>query len=616
MRAMARVAEDRRSSYRMSWATNVASALDSIAEGTNHPARMDSSHLYVRGPEDSLHSTATEQKAPAVLKDRQPVPAHGRPLPPLPRSSWYTIPGSVDSDRDSTVPQILEVRFPPRRPRSVLSRISLTPSDVPYPAGLFTSDGAMDMAKAERVLGISKQPQPPMIDPAKPHSEVYTVNDLPAVPLDPLNGRTAWLHSLTGALIVFTCWGMALSFGLFQAYFETYYLPHGTSSSAISWIGSTQVALVFGLGAPVGRLVDRGYFRLVFHTGSVVMLVGIFCTAWCKTLWSLWLVMGLVTGLGMGMVFSAGIVALMGWFDEKRLGAAMGIGAAGSCVGGIVYIIIARHFLPTHGFPTTMRILGGVATAALIPPNLVFRVRGQHHRSRRGKADSTVDQRTFTNPAYLLAAVGMFCTFAGVYFGFVYMVLFASTQLKLSNTGSTNLLIFMLAANLPGRFLPALISDKCIGPLNTIIPSIFLSAGCIGLWMALGEGSNARGALTVVASFYGFVSAGIQVLYAPTVAAMCLEPAAEPGLPFSGNDAARAASDRMGLKTGVIFTCIGVASLIGTPIGGALIQYRVTRGMARPYLGAQIFAMCSLLLGGCLVLASRVVRVGWDARRA
>ncbi|TKA72532.1 hypothetical protein B0A55_06432, partial [Friedmanniomyces simplex] len=252
----------------------------------------------------------------------------------------------------------------------------------------------------------------------------------------------------------------------------------------------------------------------------------------------------------------------------RKLGAAMAVGATGSCVGGIVYIVAARHFLLTHGFPTTMRILGAISAAALIPPNLVFRVRGQRNKSRtrRRQIASSTNIGSFVSPAYLLAAAGMFLAFLGVYFGFVYMVSFASTQLKLSDTASTNLLIYMLAANLPGRFLPALISDKCIGPLNTIIPSIFLSAGCIGLWMALGDSGNERGPLTVVACFYGFVSAGIQVLYAPTVEAMQL------------------ATDRMGVKAGAIFSCIGLTCLIGTPIGGALVKYRTERGMERPYL--------------------------------
>lgn len=526
--------------------------------------------------------------------------------------------------RDPEAGTTLSPRPPPRTLQSALSRISLTSSDVMYPVELLnTTRGHEHHIREHQFLGLGR----PLAPPRSSTTSISTLRDKPLPPispnLEPQNGRTAWLHATAAFLVVFNCWGMANAYGLFQAYYESYYLPH-TTPSAIAWIGSTQLALVFGLGVPVGRLVDKGYFRLMFHAGTLVMMIGIFATSWCKELWSLWLAQGLVTGLGMGMVFCSGIVALMTWFDERKIGIAMGLGAAGSCVGGIVYVLLARHFLISHGFATTMRILGGVAAATMIPPNLIFKMRRQAHWSStstpavKGLKRRLTVLRTSLSTSYLLAASGMFFAFMGVYFGFVYMVSFASTVLKMSNTAATNLLIFMLAANLPGRFLPALISDKCIGPLNTIIPSIFLSAAAIGLWIASGE--HNKGTLTVMACFYGFVSAGIQVLYAPAVYTFCLEPTAEAaGLdPLSRNEsqASRLASNRMGLKAGGIFTCVGLACLLGTPIGGALISYRTDKALDHPYLGAQILAAASLLIGGCLLLGSRVARVGWEARRA
>lgn len=199
------------------------------------------------------------------------------------------------------------------------------------------------------------------------------------------------------------------------------------------------------------------------------------------------------------------------------------------------------------------------------------------------------------------------------------MVLYGSTVLHLSNEAATNLLIFMLAANLPGRFLPALISDNCIGPLNTIIPSAFLSSAVVWLWAA---SDNNRASLIVIACFYGFVSAGVQVLYISTVYSFCVE--TEEGTPegrISIGGSRRSAktklrTNRIGMRAGGLYTAIGLACLIGTPIGGALISYRTSRGMPHTFLGAQIFAGLSLLLGGMLLLASRVSKVGWQAKRA
>ena len=129
------------------------------------------------------------------------------------------------------------------------------------------------------------------------------------------------------------------------------------------------------------------------------------------------------------------------------------------------------------------------------------------------------------------------------------------------------------------------------------------------LWAVSGERKES---LTVIACFYGFASAGIQVLYAPTVYTFCLEPATSK----SSTEETQLAVDRIGLKAGVVFSAIGVGCLIGLPIGGALISYRVDRGMSQPYLGAQIFAGVCLLLGGFLLLGSRVMKAGWAATRA
>lgn len=509
------------------------------------------------------------------------------------------------------------------------NRLSLTPSDfsIAYPTPLFPQrKGKDEPHKAEMFLGL-RPSKPPAVPPKVPQVNASDRSSTPSLPIEnkplpprpvqPLNGRTAWLHALAAVLVVGNCWGIGNAFGLFQAYFTYVYLP-GTSPSTIAWIGSTQLCLVFGLGVPVGRLVDLGFFRAMFHGGTLLMIIGLFTSSVCTQFWSLWLTQGLVTGFGMGMVFCSGTLALMSWFEEKKLGVAMSLAAAGSCVGGIVYILLARHFLVTNGFPTTMRILGGVVAATMIPPNLIFRMRQQTPRQLHKPTTPTprpLGLRVFTHPAYLCAAAGMFLTFLGVYFGFVYIVTFASEVLHLSNTSSTNLLIFMLAANLPGRFLPALLSDRCIGPLNTIIPAAFLSSAVIWLWAASSAHPN-QASLTAIACFYGFVSAGVQVLYAPTVYSFCLDPAAPGSVDGDGEAAPQLVLHKMGIRAGGIFSCIGLACLIGTPIGGALISYRVDRGSDQPFLGAQIFAGVCLLVGGGFLLASRVLKVGWAAKRA
>ncbi|OQO06964.1 hypothetical protein B0A48_07530 [Cryoendolithus antarcticus] len=580
------------------------------------------------------------------------APIFDRELPPRPPPRGRKARESVTFEdiplEDVRTGQAPQPRLPQRILRSSTyrksHRLSLTPSEMPYPPGLFSSRD--HEGKAETLLSLrpSRAPPVPPKD-SKPSTVRYgnSVNcystsssstSLPLpqsmieTPLPPQNGRLAWLHALAAILVVGNCWGLAQAFGLFQAYYTRYYIP-SSSPSTIAWIGSTQLALIFGLGVPVGRLVDKGYFRLMFHGGSAIMCLGILCTSWRSAFWSLWLVQGLLTGTGMGMVFCAGTIALMSWFDETTMGKAMGLGAAGSCLGGILYVLLARTLLPKRGFGTTTRIIAAVATATMIPPNILFRMRTQSHKiaPRTAAPISWISTlRSFASSAYLLAAAGMFCAFLGIYFGFVYIVSFAAAELHLNDTHASNLLIYMLIANLPGRFIPALISDRCIGPLNTIIPSAVLSSGVIFLWLASSTGVSSamstgvgrgEGFLIVVACFYGFVSAGVQVLYATTVYTFCLEPIPHTvSVDVMSRQTQQQAMDRMGLKAGGIFSCVGLACLIGTPIGGALVEYRVKRNLGSPYVGAQIFAGAALLLGGGLLLGSRVAKVGWGAKRA
>ncbi|MCJ1482156.1 hypothetical protein MMC06_002318 [Schaereria dolodes] len=146
----------------------------------------------------------------------------------------------------------------------------------------------------------------------------------------------------------------------------------------------------------------------------------------------------------------------------------------------------------------------------------------------------------------------------------------------------------MNAANLPGRFLPNLISDACIGPLNTIIPSTTMAALFIFLWIS----STTHTSLLITACLYGFAAAGLQSLYNATVYSFV------PDL------------SKAGIRMAMVFVVIGIACLTGAPVGGSLID-KDNGG----YLYAQIFSGCSILCGAAFLLAARLVKSGWGPQR-
>ena len=91
------------------------------------------------------------------------------------------------------------------------------------------------------------------------------------------------------------------------------------------------------------------------------------------------------------------------------------------------------------------------------------------------------------------------------------------------------------------------------------------------------------------AGLYGFVSAGVLTMF-PVVCTSLVPPEKV---------------QMVGVRLGMIMTCISIPVMIGPPIGGALIK--ADRG---GYLGAQLFFGTVLLLALCFLIALRFVRVG------
>ena len=172
---------------------------------------------------------------------------------------------------------------------------------------------------------------------------------------------------------------------------------------------------------------------------------------------------------------------------------------------------------------------------------------------------------------------------------------------------------------LVGRLVPAYLADQYFGPLNCLIPFVFVSGLLIYCWAAVVSPSTSpisshwkscshvpihcavchimtlfesctdvvTGGLTVFAVIYGLSAAGIQSLFPATITSLTTD------------------LKRAGVRMGMIFTTVSLAVLTGSPLAGALIQERNGN-----YLSAQMFGG-SVLIGGCCVLvAARLARTG------
>jgi MFS family permease len=70
--------------------------------------------------------------------------------------------------------------------------------------------------------------------------------------------------------------------------------------------------------------------------GITIQTIGFIAASFCRRIWHLYLTQGLLLGLGLGMIFVPCAPILSQWFSKKRT-LAIGIGSAGSGVGGLLF---------------------------------------------------------------------------------------------------------------------------------------------------------------------------------------------------------------------------------------------------------------------------------------
>lgn len=200
-------------------------------------------------------------------------------------------------------------------------------------------------------------------------------------------------------LVMMNTWGAINSFGVFQTYYVT---ALNRSPSDVSWIGSIQVFLLFFIGTFTGRLTDAGFFRPVLLIGSFLVVFGLFMGSLSTEYWQLFLAHGVCCGLGNGFLFCPSMSLLSTYFTKNK-SLAIGIAAAGSATGGMVFPAMVQQLLPEIGFAWTMRTLGFVQIGSFLICNL-----GIKPRISPRKTGALIDWKSFEDPIYVLFALGMF----------------------------------------------------------------------------------------------------------------------------------------------------------------------------------------------------------------
>jgi len=371
------------------------------------------------------------------------------------------------------------------------------------------------------------------------------------------------------------------AFGAFQAYYmET--LPE--TQSTISWIGSIQLWMVFFVGTWSGRALDAGLFAPTYLLGVALQILGIFMTSISHTFWQLLLSQGICTGLGSGIFFTPAMGLVTTYFAKKR-GIAIAIMSTGGSIGGSVYSVLVRQLLPRIGFGWTIRVLGFVNLVSL---SIAFALLKPRLPPR--KSGPIVEWSAFKEIPYVCVVAGMSLVFGGLFFSYYYIAAYSRTIIGMTYSDSLTMLIVFNAGGIPFRLVTGHIADRYFGPLNTMVPLIFINSIFAFVWISI----DSRTSMYIFATFYGFSGGVFQCLFPTTIASLNTD--------LSKN----------GVRLGMALTVISFACLSGPPIGGALLA---TNGGGRGgYMSAQLGVGLAMALGASLLGVGRVVKYGWSLK--
>ncbi|KAK6953482.1 hypothetical protein Daesc_005787 [Daldinia eschscholtzii] len=419
---------------------------------------------------------------------------------------------------------------------------------------------------------------------ASPPSENETVPVVSPVEIaPPPDGGAGWIQVFVGHLALFNTFGWFNSYGIFQDYYtEELNLP----LSAVSWTGSVQVFLLACIGMFSGRLFDAGYFRSLLVIGSILQLLAVFMASLATEYWQLFLAQGVCGGLGAGILYCPVIACVSTYFARKRA-LAISLVTSGGATGGLVFPIIAQQLPGKIGFPWTMRVMGFVVmfNAAVM---LTF-ARTRLPPRPRGPI---VEWAAFKELPYSLYTAGAFCVLwsvrilSSVNANVLKINHYGRTILHMESTTSLNTLFIANAVGVPGRIIPALVSDAYLGPFRTLVPLAISASVLYFGWIGVRDPAT----LYVFAVLSGIINGGVQTI-------------SMAGLPSLTKDLSK-----VGTRSGMIMTVGSFACLTGPPIAGALIDVADGR-----YLYMQIWAGCIMLLSAFFVAASWYARLKQDA---
>ena len=324
-----------------------------------------------------------------------------------------------------------------------------------------------------------------------------------------------------GFVIQMVTIGAMFTFGIF---FKQFQAEFGWSRALVSGASSLAFLTMGLVGIVAGRLNDRIGPKLVMVGSGISLGLGYLLMSRIQSPWQLYLLYGLLVGIGFSTHDVITLSTVARWFDKRR-GMMSGIVKIGTGAGQLWIPLVATALIAVYGWRNAYLVIGAISLVILVAVALVLRrdpreidqfPDGQS-ANPGGNSVGTLNKDVSLKVAvrtmqFRVLCFAEFTAFFCLFTMIVHVVPHA-TDMGLGPAAAAGVLATIGGISMLGRFVLGSALDKIGGKSALMICFILLLASFI--WLQV---STTGWMLFAFAAIYGFAHGGFFTVMSPLVA--------------------------------------------------------------------------------------------------
>ncbi len=408
-----------------------------------------------------------------------------------------------------------------------------------------------------------------------------------------------------GWFVVFLAFLALNTYGVFYSY-SAFITPLEaelqTNRAGISGAYTTFLAVYSLFAIPMGWLADRYGPRRMLWLAALLIGGGFVLCSTITSLWQLYLLFGVMAGIGHGAIFVVPTSTVSRWFAQRR-GLALGMAVCGVGVGLLVLPPIAARLIEAYSWQTTFIFLGVVAfiinvvVGALIkgkPEDKGLKPYGAEALRLSNSLASVPPYRDYslgevlrTKSFWLIYFVCVFA-FSSEQMVLVHIIPYSSI-IGITPTTASLGLSFLGIGTIIGRVGTGALSDR-IGRVPTLILSCCLEAVAIFALLVINSSLTLFATMLVIGFGYGGWAVLASIMFGD----------------YYG-------MKNLGVIIGVYFSSGIPAGILGPLLGG--IIYDATKNYFMAFLIAGIVCLVAIVLATLVKTPPRIAALEAERKR-